>query len=324
MYEVTPPVPSPWLAMGVDTCYGHRHRRKVGSSMFTRIVLVGLLAICIGYVPLPAVGALPTVVEVDADVQESILVSGTIDVESDGSVGGYRLEHESELPPSVVARIAAAVPTWRFRPTIIDGEGVAVRARMHLRLVAKPINASAKEIRLSSASFPHNAATGETLEIGHVSLTDLIRALSRLRADGIVYVSMKVDRDGRVEDAVVRQVTLYARTTRSRMALVRDEYTRSALITVQRMRFLPISAGESRHAPYWTGILPIELCMDESPCYTRKPWQWGGYFPGPLNRAPWDIDHPTGATDPRGDAIPSGRFQLANGELILITPLNGG
>ena len=52
--------------------------------------------------------------------EASMLVTGTVDIEPDGRVSGYRLDRVDELPPAVVDLVTKAAHIFRARP---DGSG---------------------------------------------------------------------------------------------------------------------------------------------------------------------------------------------------------
>ena len=67
-------------------------------------------------------------------VESSMLVAGTIDIEKDGSVGGHGLDKPEQLPKGVVAFIGRTVPAWTFEPVVVDGKPVRARVSRSLLL----------------------------------------------------------------------------------------------------------------------------------------------------------------------------------------------
>ena len=57
--------------------------------------------------------------------EASMLVTGTVDIEPDGRVSGYRLDRVDELPPAVVDLVTKAAGAWRFEPVLVDAAVLA-------------------------------------------------------------------------------------------------------------------------------------------------------------------------------------------------------
>src|SRR5687768_13114120 len=78
------------------------------------------LAVATGRVPAPEI---------------SMVVQGSIEIDTDGQVIGYRLKDADKLPPQVVTLLATGVPQWRFHPVVVDGHAASARNRMSIRVV---------------------------------------------------------------------------------------------------------------------------------------------------------------------------------------------
>lgn len=55
-------------------------------------------------------------------VDASMIVTGTIVVNPDGTVQGYSLDEQDKLPPSVVGLVSRTVARWKFKPVMADGK----------------------------------------------------------------------------------------------------------------------------------------------------------------------------------------------------------
>src|SRR3546814_21116357 len=71
-------------------------------------------------------------------VEVTMLLTGTIDIEHDGSVSGYALDQPEKVPDYVASLLDRRVAAWPFEPTVPDGRAVAVRSPMTVRMVARP------------------------------------------------------------------------------------------------------------------------------------------------------------------------------------------
>lgn len=287
-----------------------------------RIVATGLMAVLLQAMPVGAHasderGGTPA-------LEASLLASGTIDIEPDGTVGGYSLDDAEHLPPAVREMAAAAVPGWRFNPVVQDGQASAVRARMHLRFVASRLaDAPDKfQIRMDSATFPADHASSEAPRMRPMrNLGPIVSALTLVQAEGTVYVALRIDRNGRVVEATATRVNLRARGTEPQLRRIRDHYASAAEASARRLRYDVPTSGPYKDEPYWDGMLPFELCISDR-CPNTPAWQWTTYVPGPRMTPTWDYQDDGG--EHAGDAMPSNGFQLARGRLELATPLSGG
>lgn len=60
-------------------------------------------------------------------VELSMLLSGNIVVEKDGSVGSYTVDQREKIPPGVLQLLESNVPKWQFEPVLVDGQPVRAR-----------------------------------------------------------------------------------------------------------------------------------------------------------------------------------------------------
>jgi hypothetical protein len=84
-------------------------------------------------------------------VEASMLVTGKIDVDSNGTVSGFSLDRQEKLPPGVVELLGKSVPTWKFEPVLMEGKPTNVRTTMNIRLVARKLDDTNYGIEIRSA-----------------------------------------------------------------------------------------------------------------------------------------------------------------------------
>ena len=70
--------------------------------------------------------------------EASQLVKGRIEVDAQGAVSGFTLEDRKLLPAPALAYLDRSIPLWRFKPVLKNGQAVAARSDMSLRLVLAP------------------------------------------------------------------------------------------------------------------------------------------------------------------------------------------
>lgn len=255
--------------------------------------------------------------EVPGQIEASMLVTGAIEVNPDGSLRDYGLDRPEKLPPGVLQVIDQSVRHWTFTYTGAANE--PVRSRVNLRIVAVPAANDSMQVRVAGVTLlPYEDAPETTVtqdNNGHYP--DYPQRLLRARVSGTVYVALRVGRDGKLMDAVAEQVNLDQRVTAGEAKVYRESLAQSTLRAAQQWSFKTPSRGEDAHAPYWVVRLAVTYAFERP---GDNYGQWKVYVPGPRERAPW-ISGALLAQAP--DALPDGVLQGSAAPLRLSTPLGG-
>lgn len=255
----------------------------------------------------------------DQPIEASMLVTGSLVIEPDGSVSSHGVDRAEEVPDYVLGHIARAVPRWRFEPVVVDGKIVRARARMTLRMLATPLDDGGLAVSLGAATFGDRYPTGTDYISGVRMRPPEYPSLAlRLGASGTVYMVLKVGRDGRTAEAAVEQVNLRSIGDARTMERVRTHMSVAALKAARRWTFTPPSTGPEVDDPWWSVRIPVDFTMfgldqREEDSYGR----WIGYVPGPRNAAPWVIEDASLGND----AIAAGSLEQAGTGYRLLTPL---
>jgi hypothetical protein len=255
-------------------------------------------------------------------VQASMLVTGTIDVAPDGHVARYALDRPDKLPQAVRDLLGKAIPHWTFEPVTLNGQPVIARSPMSVRVVAKPLDDGRFSITVAGAVFGHGGdGTGRTLAVKHETRPFYPREAVQARVAGTVYVLVRVDRQGKVVEALARQVNLRVIAGDAEMARWRGVLARASVNAIRHWTFTPPTVGKEAAAPYWQVVVPVDFSLrGPSIAHQTGYGEWRPYVPGPVQQAPW-VDRRLLAGS--ADAVPgSGPFQ-ADASLHLRTPLGG-
>lgn len=260
-------------------------------------------------------------------VESSMLVKGTIDIEADGSVSAIALDRQEKLPDGIVGFVRDAALQWKFEPVLRDGAAVRARAPMSVRLVAKKLDDKQYQVEIRSASFQDEKKIGDKNDLTRIASIDM-RAprypenAFRAGAGGTVYLLLKVGRDGHVQDAAAEQVNLRVVAPEAQMKLLRRMFSDSALAVARDWTFRPPSEGKDAADPHWIVRVPIAYALDNRPSEGDY-GIWVAYVPGPRERAPWATDKDDAGFSP--DALAEGGVYMANQSgPRLLTPLHGG
>ncbi|MBN6113088.1 energy transducer TonB [Xanthomonas bonasiae] len=294
--------------------------RKSGISMWRW----GSLLLALFAATTFAAGAGPGAVR--KQVENSLLVTGKIDIEPDGAVSALAIDREDRLPEGVIRFVRDSVKQWKFEPALRDGKPVPARAPMTLRIVAKRQQGDSYQVEIRHASFatydPKDPRAVTSLKMAPPSYPE---AAYRVGASGSAYLVLKVARDGSVADAAVEQVNLRIVGSESEMKKLREIFAQSALAAARKWTFRPPTEGEDVSKPYWAVRVPVNYSLRDQPNegMDRSYGHWISYVPGPRARAPWDTGKDASGFSP--DTLSAGGvYMVDNNGPRLLTPLQQG
>jgi hypothetical protein len=150
----------------------------------------------------PLFGATPV-------AEASMIVTGTITVNPDGSVRDYTLHDQASIPPAVVQIVSRTIGTWRFEPVTKDNKAIVVQAGMAVRVVVSVADKEHATMRVASESFgcsayqaksllPDTCPPDTTVAFRRRQPPEYPIAAMRQNLGGEVYLAVEVGKDGRV------------------------------------------------------------------------------------------------------------------------------
>lgn len=285
------------------------------------------LAVAMGWMALGSAAA-QGLAAVRKQVESSMLLTGSIDINADGSVAGHAIDQHDALPPPLREMVARAAQGWRFEPVVLDPGTTVGRARMSLRLVAKDAGDGNLEVRIASASFgSHSAPPRRAEELDAPERARLKRDMRpprypeqalHAKAGGTVYLLLKVGRDGRVIDAVAEQTNLRFISSESAMPRWRKLFEDASIAAVRKWQLGEETAAlEAGGREYWSARVAIDFVPEsDAKRLPHTPGVWEAYVPGPRTVAPWLPAEQAG-----NDALIAGEIQPVGTGLKLLTPL---
>lgn len=253
-------------------------------------------------------------------IESSMLVTGVIEIDKDGSVGGHTLDEADKLPPLVRELVAKAIPVLRFKPIEAGGQAVEARARMGLRVVARQTDGDNYSLRIASASFGSAKAAKRYLPDGALTPPSYPPAAYRSKITGIVYLLLKIDAHGTVDDVATEQVNLTAFGTERQMARGRALLSKASESTARQWKFNPPAPDDMGDGGYLAMRVPVEFMLAD-----QKPvgyGEWQAYVPGPRERRPEWLDANEASQSP--DAMIAGALYPVGKGPKLVTPLTEG
>jgi len=249
-----------------------------------------------------------------------MLVTGWIEVMPDGSVHNYTIDHPEKIPLAISELIQKNVPKWQFK---LDNHVDAIlRARMNIRILAKRVDDQHDSIAISGASFGEEDAS----PTDHITYknrpplhypSDAVAA----RVGGTVFLYVRVNRDGNVQDIAVEQVNLDVYGSEAQMRHYRKVLGDNALNAIKSWTFNVPTTGKHVMDPYWDGIIPVTFDINVFGASEKDTYgKWEGYIPGPRETIPWAKSSHLSSSP---DTIPDGSFSQVDQPVQLKTALDG-
>lgn len=267
--------------------------------------------------------------EIRKQAEASMLVTGNVLIEPDGSVSGWEIDQKEKLPPYVVGLVDGSASAWKFEPVVIDGKPRKAKARMSLRVVLNQLDSGDYRLAIRNGYFGQNAMTSE--ERRATMLTDRVRSLdmrppgfpmqaSEKGVQGTVYLVLRINRQGTVEDVLAEQVNLKATGSAREMRRMRSILAAPAVAAARRWVFQVPTTGEEAGKEYWSVRVPVKYAFTD--VREADYGQWEAYMPGPKQEIPWLQDDPDAAQGP--DAMIAGGVYMVGEGMKLLTPLQQG
>ena len=270
-----------------------------------------------------AVDAATTREEVRKSVETSMLVTGTIDIEHDGSVQRYQLDQAEKLPPSVTRLLAKAVPALSFEPVRVDGRIVRARSKMGVRVIAKQLDDGNYSIRIGSASFGQDETSAAERFIAgkrkRLAPPRYPEAAYLSNITGTVYLLVKVNAQGDVDDVAAEQVNLTVLGNERQMERGRKLLSDASITTARKWQFNVPTREDLGTDDYMVVRVPVDFRFHDD--RAAKYGEWQSYVPGPRHAPAW-ITPAEAAQNP--DAMIAGEDYPVGGGPKLLTPLPQG
>ncbi|EIM00722.1 energy transducer TonB [Rhodanobacter thiooxydans] len=257
------------------------------------------------------------------DVESSAVVSGTIVLAKDGTVQTAVIDDGAKYGQPIADLVRKAALQWRFQPVLRDGEPVLAKSSMHVRVVLRKMPDGNYDARIKGATFgDSNTDSTDTLRDteGRKKIPPQYpQAAVRGRVQGTVYLALRVDRSGRVVEAVAEQVNLSNTGPDRVVRQYREILAEAALKAARQWSFAIPTTGPLARQDSWTAHVPVNYNLNAlgAPKPDRT---WVSYIPGPYTPAPW-VDKPDMNA---ADALADDAVRTDGAGPTLLSPLNHG
>ena len=255
-------------------------------------------------------------------IEASLRVRGQVELDTTGALVGHAIDHVDRLDPGVVAILEQTLPRWRFAPVVEQGVARPATADMSLLLVADKTADGGIRIRIRSAHFSLSDIPSDAkIHVRKRGTLAYPGGALAANVSGTVYVALRIDQQGKVVDAVARQVDLRYLDREQNMERWRELLARTTVAQLKDWRFRTPRTGAEADQAYFTAILPVDYSLDGTSIAQYGKWQ--SYIPGPRMDVPWldarDQDRASGA-----EALANGQLGDLGSSLEVLTPLEGG
>lgn len=244
----------------------------------------------------------------------SMLVSGIVDINPDGSVRDYRMDQAPKIPGIVQAVLKQTVPSWHFQ--VDTAHDVIAQTKMSVRVVAKPVDGGKMAFSVEGVHFgAADPQASDQLKFRSRPAPDYPQAALKEYASATAYMAVRVGRDGHVLDVAGEQVNFTNPVARARRAYLEKVFVKASAAAIRHWTFDVPTGGPEAGSAYFLARVPVAFELrswnssDKPPAYGS----WQPYVPGPRLPTPdWMKVHTGLASAP--DAIPDGAItQLRNG-----------
>lgn len=245
---------------------------------------------------------------------ESVLtlrVDGELTIGPEGRVAEYQIR--TKLDPQVEALVKRAVPTWRFKPILVDGRPALAKSPMRITLAAVEM-AGGYQVTVDNVVFRPNtreewdaelasrkanpgiSVAGEPpppkVEITSKSLQPpkYPAGLQRSGVEGIVLLNVRLNPDGTVAEVFAAQSSLL--NIRGRSGLLdraRIMLERSASEVAKRWTFTVVAEDPAALSPESLTVrVPVDYMLaTPGEALDGLAGKWRHEFRGPNRTAPW-------------------------------------
>ncbi|CAM0120814.1 periplasmic protein TonB [Stenotrophomonas maltophilia] len=261
---------------------------------------------------------------VRATAEMSMVLSGHIEVTPEGAVSSLVLDQKAMVAPGIASFVEGTIGGWRFEPTLRDGQAVATRAPLRVRLRGKSTGKGDYEVSMTSVDFSeYDPKATDSVTAGRLAPPRYPDEAMRIGGQGDVILMIKVARDGTVADVIAEQVNMTVAGPERTMAKLRDVLAKASINTARKWTFIPPSSGEDVAREFWSVRVPVNYAFsDDRNAAAERYGRWRAFIPGPRQSVPW---HEADPVEQAGsDLLPEGGVYMVDGAkrgLRLLTPL---
>lgn len=256
-----------------------------------------------------------------AKAEASMLVTGVIDIDAQGTVQQFKLDDRDLVPVDVVNLVERAVPAWRFEPLAVEGKPTSTTSKITMRLLLRSQDGrnTVGIVGANLTELDSGDGRADDVKRRRVTPPKYPAEVARRGIGGIVYLLIGLDSEGNAKDIFVEQVNMTTIARPDMMEWAQKSLSEATVSAARQWTFTPSLAAKTA-GQRDVVRMPIAFSMDTPP--KKKGYRWEAYIPGPISRAPW-LDAKD-AKAGRSDALAPGEVSIAGTAPTLLTPLDAG
>ncbi|MEZ5460521.1 energy transducer TonB [Dokdonella sp.] len=280
--------------------------------------------LALGLVSVAFAASAGSVSELRKQAEASMLLTGSVEVTQEGTLRRFELDHPEKIDLAVRDFVERNIKSWSFEvgslPTGVPANATILN-NMSILVVAKPIEGDTFSLRIAASYFSAKEPEPDT-EVRYRSVKPPEYPFSAVRAgvSGKVFLLVRIDRNGNVEEAMAEQVNLQAVADNEKeMERWRNVLAQASLKAVKRWKFTIPTRGEQALSDAFIARVPISFNLRRKK--EAEYGQWTPYIPGPRHSNPWENadDNPGFAPD----ALAANGGVYSNNGLRLKSPMLG-
>lgn len=256
-------------------------------------------------------------------IERSMVVTGTIEINPDGSVHDYALDQPDKLLPQIVEVIGKVIPTWKFQPIPVNGKPSLLKGEMSIRVVADKMEGDRYAVGVRGVSFSKSRSKDAITYKTNPAPTYPREGLNG-GVGGTAYIAAMLDRSGHVEKAAVLQIDLHAFGPEPVMARLRKDFGEASVKAIKQWTFNIPAARQQSGQDHWVVRIPINYQVYYDNVKPQREYgHWDAYAPGPIEHVAWlesDGARQTGSPD----AIPDDLAFQDDRRFVLLNPPGNG
>jgi hypothetical protein len=283
--------------------------------MRRQLVWLMFLLLC-----LSAITATAARTPVRDQIESSMLVTGTVDITTEGDVVAYALDQPDKLPKGIVDLTADLARQWKFESVALPADTIS-RSSMRLLYVAKKLGDGKYSIGLQSTYFGHPSPKQRpSIDKKKSRMPEYPwMELRGAEVAGTVHLVLRHDRQGNILDVDAEKVNLHVVGGEVQMQRWRKHLANACVDAARHWKIIVPDGALAANETVGIGRVPITFMGEDQ---RPTPYgDWEAYVPGPVAVIPWLNDTPLADSSP--DALPPGDLYDADSGRRLRTPLGG-
>lgn len=191
---------------------------------------------------------------------------------------------------------------------------------MSLLVVAKPTSNNQLRVYVEGASFESKVEEAANIAVvSHLTAPAYPTQAGTAGVTADVYLLLKIDRQGKVEDVIAEQINVDATGSRTTMDRWRSVFDDASIAVARKWTFAgaTTTTALNENRAFWSVRAPVAYTFSS---VGQDYGQWHTFVPGPRQTAPWLQQSPVDPWAVPGTMAAGGLYPAGPTGLHLLTP----